>query len=86
MYQGYESHKTIGFSSNTGMDLLKNHKATKPALNVGPLLVRQSLPSSTKKKKKNNKKRCQSRAPSGKTFWIRAKCANSSEPSLRSDL
>ena len=49
MCQGYESHKTIGFSSSTGMDLLKNHKVTKPALNVGPSLVRKSLPSSTKK-------------------------------------
>ena len=51
-----KNHKAIGFSSNTGMDLLKkNHKVTKPALNVGPSLVRQSLPSSTKKKqtKKN---------------------------------
>ena len=45
-----KNHKTIGFSSNTGMDLLKNHKVTKPAVNVGPSLVRQSLPSSTKKK------------------------------------
>ena len=80
-----KNHKTIGFSSNTGIDLQKKkHKVTKPALNVGPSLVRQSLPSSTKKKAK--KKRCQSRTPSGKTFWIRAKCANSPEPSLRSDL
>ena len=29
------------FSSNTGTDPLKNHKVTKPALNVGPSLVRQ---------------------------------------------
>ena len=27
----------LGFLSNTGPDLLKNHKATKPAFNVGPL-------------------------------------------------
>ena len=46
-----KNHKTIGFSSNTGMDLQKkNHKVTKPALNVGPSLVQQSLPSPTKKK------------------------------------
>ena len=52
-----ENHKTIGFSSNTGMDLLKkNHKVNKPALNVGPSLVRQSLPSSTKKKTTTTKK------------------------------
>ena len=30
-----ENHKNIGFLSNTGLDPLKNHKATKPALNVG---------------------------------------------------
>ena len=29
-----KSHK-IGFLSNTGPDPLKNHKATKPAFNVG---------------------------------------------------
>ena len=33
--------KTIGFSSKTGADPLKNHKVTKPALNVGLSLVRQ---------------------------------------------
>ena len=31
-----ENHNDIGFLSNTGPDLLKNHKATKPAFNVGP--------------------------------------------------
>ena len=31
-----ENHKNIGFLSNTGPDPLKNHKATKPAFNVGP--------------------------------------------------
>ena len=31
-----ENYKNIGFLSNTGPDLLKNHKATKPAFNVGP--------------------------------------------------
>ena len=28
-----KNHKNIGFLSNTGPDLLKNHKATKPAFN-----------------------------------------------------
>ena len=36
-----KNHKNIGFLSNTGLDPLKNHKATKPALNVGPLLAHQ---------------------------------------------
>ena len=31
-----ENHKNVGILSNTGPDLLKNHKATKPAFNVGP--------------------------------------------------
>ena len=31
-----KNHKNLGFLSNTGSDLLKNHKATKPAFNVGP--------------------------------------------------
>ena len=30
-----KNHKNIGFLSNTGPDPLKNHKATKPAFNVG---------------------------------------------------
>ena len=30
-----KNHKNIGFLSNTGTDPLKNHKATKPAFNVG---------------------------------------------------
>ena len=30
-----KNHKHIGFLSNTGSDPLKNHKATKPAFNVG---------------------------------------------------
>ena len=29
-------HKAIGIHSNTGPGHLENHKATKPALNVGP--------------------------------------------------
>ena len=33
----------IGFLSNTAPDLLTNHKATKPAFNVGPLSARQPL-------------------------------------------
>ena len=31
----------LGFLSNTGPDLMKPHKATKPAFNVGPLSARQ---------------------------------------------
>ena len=36
-----ENHKAIGFLSNTGPEFLENHKATKPAFNVGPSLARQ---------------------------------------------
>ena len=36
-----KNHKNIGFLSNTGPDPLKNHKATKPAFNVGPPSARQ---------------------------------------------
>ena len=36
-----ENQKNIGFLSNTGRDLMKNHKATKPELNVGPSSARQ---------------------------------------------
>ena len=36
-----ENHKNIGFLSNTGLETLKNHKATKPAFNVGPSSARQ---------------------------------------------
>ena len=36
-----ENHKVIGFLSNSVPDLLENHKATKPAFNVGQLLARQ---------------------------------------------
>ena len=36
-----ENHKTIGFLSNTGLDFLKNHKATKPAFNVRPSSAHQ---------------------------------------------
>ena len=69
-----KNHKNIGFLSNTGQDPLKNHKATKPAFNVGqssaddgPFIVvfGSSIPSSTKK-------RFQIGTPSDKTFWIRA--------------
>ena len=31
-----KNYKNIGFLSDTGPDPLKNHKATKPAFNVGP--------------------------------------------------
>ena len=33
--------QNIGLLSNTGLDPLKNHKATKPAFNVGPSSARQ---------------------------------------------
>ena len=36
-----EKSQNIGFLSNTGLDPLKNLKATKPAFNVGPSLARQ---------------------------------------------
>ena len=32
-----ENHKAIGFLSNTGLELLENHKANKPTFNVGPI-------------------------------------------------
>ena len=35
---------TKGFLCNTGPDHLKNHKATKPAVNVGPSLARSETP------------------------------------------
>ena len=38
-----KNHKNIGFLSITIPDLLKNHKATKPAFNVEPSLVRQEI-------------------------------------------
>ena len=36
-----KNHKNIGFLKKTGQDPLKNHKATKPAFNVGPSSARQ---------------------------------------------
>ena len=36
-----KNHKNIGFLSKTGPDPLKNHKATKPAFNVGLSSARQ---------------------------------------------
>ena len=36
-----KNHENIGFLSNTGPDPLKNHKATKPAFNVGLSSARQ---------------------------------------------
>ena len=36
-----ESHKAIGFLSNTSPDPIENHKVTKPAFNVWPPSVRQ---------------------------------------------
>ena len=34
------NHKNIGFLGNIVPDPLKNHKATKPAFNVGPMMAR----------------------------------------------
>ena len=36
-----KNHKNKGFLSNTGLDRLKNHNATKPAFIVGPSSARQ---------------------------------------------
>ena len=36
-----KNHSNMGFLCNTSPDPLKNHKATKPAFNVGPSLARQ---------------------------------------------
>ena len=36
-----KNHKNIGFLGNTGPDPQKNHKATKPAFNVGQTPARQ---------------------------------------------
>ena len=36
-----KNHNYIGFLSNTGSDLLENHKVTKPVFNVGPSLAHQ---------------------------------------------
>ena len=36
-----ENHKAIGFLSITVPNPLENHKASKPAFNVGPLSARQ---------------------------------------------
>ena len=36
-----EKSHNIGFLCNTGPDPLKNHKATKPAFNVGPASAHQ---------------------------------------------
>ena len=36
-----KNHKNIGLVSNTGLDPLSNHKANKPAFNVGPPLALQ---------------------------------------------
>ena len=36
-----KNHKNIGFLCNTGLDPLKNQKATNPAFIVGPSYARQ---------------------------------------------
>ena len=76
-----KNKKKLGFLSNPGKDPLKNHKATKPAFNVGPswimalkgiwpafVVFGSPLPHQLTKEKK--KKCCQSCTPSDKTFWI----------------
>ena len=35
-----ENHQNIGFLSKSGPDHRKNHKATKPAFNIGPSSAR----------------------------------------------
>ena len=42
--RGGGDQKNKGFLSNTGLDPLKNHKATKPAFNFGPLSACQRNP------------------------------------------
>ena len=39
-----EKSQNIGFLSNTGRDHMKNHKATKPAFNVGSSSAHQENP------------------------------------------
>ena len=39
-----EHHIAIGFLSNTSPDTLENHKATKPAFNVGPSSAASKTP------------------------------------------
>ena len=39
-----KNHKNIGFFCKTGQDPLNNHKATKPAFNVGPSSACQRNP------------------------------------------
>ena len=36
-----ENHKAVGFLSNIAPDPHENHKATKPAFNVGPISAHQ---------------------------------------------
>ena len=36
-----KNYTAIGFLSNTDLDPLENHKATKPSFNVGPSSARQ---------------------------------------------
>ena len=77
-----KNHKNIGFSSNTGLDSLKNHKATKPAFEM---LGHHRHASETQFKwcfaggpmmapliTSSKTLCCQSWTPSDKIFWIRA--------------
>ena len=64
----------VGFLSNTGPDPLKNHKATKPAFNVGSLSARERVtlaiwivfPLIKKTTKKNNNKKQKHKKPTKK--------------------
>ena len=48
-----EQSQNIGFLSNDGPGLLKNHKATKPAFNVGPSSAVSEMPFVKNKQTKN---------------------------------
>ena len=80
-----KNHKNIGSLSNSGPDTLINHKATKPAFNVGSSWARQQNAIKMGFRWRadddpnvvvfgsyffSSKKRCQSWTPSDKTFWI----------------
>ena len=80
-----KNHKTIGLLCNTGLDHLKNHKASKPAFNVGPSSARKRNAISMAFRWRANDGPIKAVfgssipasttkvwTPSDKTFWIRA--------------
>ena len=90
-----KNHNTIGFPSNAGPDPLiisrlpSQHSMlghqwydSETPFVGGPMLARLWWYLDRLFPRQLRKKRCQSRTPSGKTFWIRARCSNLSEPSL----